>query len=65
MRRLILSLVVIGVVSGAGVRPASAVMLPDAACNQGTMTAHQKAPDQSQGHMRIPHRMNGMCMTMP
>jgi hypothetical protein len=73
MRRLILSFALEGAASGVGVAPAAAAMLPEAACNQGTMNAHQRAPHHSSGHQHIPMMMDmdgsggmdPMCMTMP
>lgn len=71
MRRLFLSLALASglAVAGAGVMPATAeappvVELPDAACNEGTMTAHGAIPDGVAGHPHVPHSM-GRCMTMP
>ncbi len=76
MRKVLFSFVVVGTVSVVGVGSADAApgMLPDAACNRGTMNAHEKAPyPQSQGHMHIPKMMDmdgagpnpAMCMSMP
>ncbi len=69
MRKFILSLAVVGGVSVLGVGPASAgPMRPDAACNQGTMNAHDRAPEHASGHQHIPHMMDmgmgPMCMSM-
>lgn len=69
MRRLLLSLALAGGLAAAGAAPATAeappvVELPDAACNEGTMTAHGSIPDGVAGHPHVPHDMNG-CMTMP
>lgn len=69
MRRFILSLVVAGALGTIGAAPAAAEApfvqeLPDAACNQGTMNAHQSIPRGTPGHPHVPHHM-GFCMTMP
>ena len=71
MRRLFLSLALAGglAVAGAGVMPATAeappvVELPDAACNEGTTTAHAAIPEGVAGHAHVPHDTGG-CMTMP
>ena len=64
MRKLIASLAVVGALAGVGAAPATAVPLPDAACNQGTMRAHEAMPEGAAGHPHVPHRMMGMCMTM-
>ena len=69
MRKLVLSIAVAAAAMGAGALPAAAEApfvkeLPDAACNQGTMNAHQSVPRGVPGHPHIPHMM-GFCMTMP
>jgi hypothetical protein len=69
MRKVAVSLVVLGGSVGIAALPAAAEppavrALPAAACNQGTHNAHARIPLNAPGHPHVPHEM-GFCMTMP
>ncbi len=69
MRKVAVSLVVLGGSVGIAALPAAAEApavrsLPTAACNQGTHNAHMSIPLGTPGHPHVPHNM-GFCMTMP
>jgi hypothetical protein len=73
MRKLVVSMVVLGGSLGVGVLPATAEGpfvqdIPGAACdNEGTHNAHTRIPAGNPAHPHVPHRMGPqmLCMTMP
>lgn len=66
MRKLLVSVSVVGGLLGVGAAPVSAtghVEVSDAACNSGTRNAHGNVAGPA--HPHVPHSMGGVCMTMP
>ncbi len=70
MNHPMLVLAVIGLALGLTAAGVSLVVLPKAACNQGTMQAHESIPPTlpngtaAPGRMHVPEIVNGNCTTL-